>query len=130
MELPRPHEILELADGESARLRIRGWSEGTLRIFPDDWEARIQLELRRGAIDQAEAERRRRDGKEIGGLRIIIPQEDKPVGPLWWDITGTTLIAQLKPYLEQPGYQRKVYLVTARGVAPKKRFSLEVIPGG
>ncbi len=130
MELPRPYEILELADGQSARLRIRGWSEGTMRIFPADWEARIQADLRRGAIDQAEAERRRRDGKEIGGLRIVIPAEDKPAGPAWWDLTGTTLIAQLQPYLAAPGYRDKVFRITAHGVAPKKRFSLEVIPGG
>ena len=50
------------------------------------------------------------------------------MGPPYWDITSQTLIAQLRPLLEQtPAKIFKVRL-TAHGVAPSKRYSLEILP--
>src|SRR5574341_2395883 len=127
-ELPRPYDILELRDGQRATLRIRGWSEGTIRIFPADWETRVHGDLRRGAIDQAQADALLRDGKPILSLRVVLAPGEKPTGMPYWDITSTMLAAQLRPYLEQPGYQGKTFSILAVGVAPRKRFSLAVTP--
>src|SRR5574341_2460630 len=127
-ELPRPYDILELGDGQRIALRIRGWSEGTIRIFPADWESRVNADLRRGAIDQAQAAALLRDGKPILSLRVVVAPGEKPTGMPYWDITSTMLAAQLRPYLEQAGYQAKTFTIQAAGVAPRKRFSLAVTP--
>lgn len=127
-ELPRPYEILELADGQSLSMRVKGYSEGTIRILPTDWESRVNSDLRRGSIDQAQAAALLRDGKVIGSLRVVVDQQSKPTGLGYWDITSTTLIAQLLPWLQQPGFPTKTFTITAFGVAPKKRFTVEVKP--
>jgi hypothetical protein len=127
-ELPRPYEIMELADGDRLKLRIKGYTYGTIRILPTGWETRVKSDLQRGQIDQALATVLLRDGKPIAALRIVVDQVSKPVGLGYWDITSTTLIAQLLPFLETAGYRAKTFTITAFGVAPKKRFSLEVTP--
>lgn len=65
--------------------------------------------------------------KRIRALRVWVPKEIKLLFPYYWDITSQTLIAQLMPALEAPGWEAKKYKITKYGVAPKARFSLEVI---
>ncbi len=125
-DIPKPHEILELADGQKLAFRVLDWIEGTMHIYPEDWEGRIQRMLSRKQITELAASEMRRDGKEIAGLRVVPPKEDMPPGKLYWDITATTLIAQMKPYLEKPDYKTKKFTITAHGIAPAKRFTLEV----
>lgn len=99
-------EILELADGETKELHIDQWEIGEMDITPRDGRPR----------------------RRIRSLRIHVPPPEKPIGPTYWDITGQTLIEQLLPYLRGPAFQRKTYVVTKHGVAPKARFSLTVVP--
>jgi len=99
-------EILELADGESKTLRIKKWELRRDKIIPT------------GAVEP----------KEINVLRVWVPEEDKPIGPNYWDITGQTLITQLLPYLRWEDFYRYKYTITAYGVAPRKRFTLKVEP--
>jgi hypothetical protein len=127
-DLPRPYEILELADGQRIALKVKGYALGTIRILPGDWESRVNADLRRGSIDQAQAKALMRDGKPINALRLLVDPIAKPAGVPYWDVTSTTLIAQLEPHLQQPGYKDKSFTITAFGVAPKKRFSLAVLP--
>lgn len=126
LDVPKPHEFLELADGQKISFHVLDWIEGPMNITPNDWEGRIQWDLSAGRILQDEAQRRRAQGKMIQGLRVVPPKEDMPPGKLYWDITATTLIAQIKPYLEKPDYKAKKFTVTAHGIAPAKRFTLEV----
>lgn len=126
MELPKPTEILELADGQRITFHVKGWEQGTLRIFPKDWEGRVQSMLNRHQIDQVGATTMLAEGKAIDALRVVVPKEEMPPGKMYWDITATTLIAQLKPYLEAPDFRTRVFTVTAHGIAPAKRFTLEV----
>jgi len=105
-ELPGPYEILELRDGESVTLRVLDWRLGMMVIHP-----RTQP----GVTE-----------KRIKVLRLYVPREIKPVGPDYWDITSQTLIYQLLPYLQRPDFRALVFKITAHGVAPRKRFSVEV----
>jgi len=105
-ELAGPYEIFELTDGETRELRITGWQTGNVTIYPPH----------------------KPTGKVVTALRVLVPPMTKAFFPYYWDITGKTLVAQLLPYLEQPGYKDKVFTITKHGIAPKARFSMEVKP--
>ena len=105
-ELPPPYEILELRDGESIALKIVDWRLGTMRIHP--------------RFPGAPPE------KIIKVLRLYVPREMKKVGPNYWDITAQTLVYQLLPFLQDPRFREKTFKITAYGVAPRKRFTVEV----
>jgi hypothetical protein len=105
-ELAGPYEIFELVDGEVRQLRITSWQTGAVTIYPPH----------------------KPGGKVVTALRVHVPEDQKDFFPYYWDITGKTLVAQMVPFLEQPGYQDKVFTVTKHGVAPKARFSLKVGP--
>ena len=103
--LPGPFEILELEDEGVLETRILRWEVGEVEIHP--------------AVKP--------EGKWIKALRVHVPETDKDYFPFYWDITAQTLLAQLIPYLERPGYERRTYKITKHGVAPRARFTLEVI---
>jgi len=105
-ELAGPYEIFELVDGEVRELRITDWQLGRVTIYPAH----------------------KPTGKVIDALRVNVHPDSKDFFPYYWDITGKTLVAQMVPYLEQPGYRDKVFTVTKYGIAPKARFTLEVKP--
>lgn len=102
--LEGPYEIFELTDGESFTCKISSFQVGQVEIHP--------------AYQPA--------GKMITALRIDLPIDYKPLFPFYFDITSQTLIAQLLPFLEAPGFAQKLYKITKYGVAPKARFSLQV----
>ena len=102
--LPGPFEIFELGDGDTLTTRVLKWQVGEVEIHPAY----------------------KPEGKMIMALRIEVPEEDKEFFPYYWDITSQTLLAQLVPHLEQPGFERKTFRITKHGVAPRARFSLEV----
>ena len=101
-----PFEILELADGQMIELRILKWELGETVIHPR-WPG-------------APAEKR------INSLRVHVPPKVKPLFPHYWDVTSKTLIAQLLPYLEGRDFTKKTFRIRAHGVAPKKRYTLEI----
>lgn len=102
--LEGPYEILELDDGESLKTRIEKWEIGEVKIHPAY----------------------KPEGKFIKALRIHVLKQDKAYFPFYWDVTSQTLLAQLVPYLEQPHFELKTYIITKHGVAPRARFTLEV----
>ena len=103
--LPSPFEILELGDGEKFELRVERWEQGLTTIRPSYAP----------------------EGKDIQVLRIHVPQGNKPFFPFYWDITASTLVAQLLPYLEKPNFKQRTFRVRKHGVAPRARFTLEVV---
>ena len=103
-KLQGPYEILELGDGETLTTGILRWQEGEVEIHPAY----------------------KPEGKMITALRIHVPEKDKEYFPYYWDVTSQTLVAQLLPYLERPGYERRIYAITKHGVAPRARFTLGV----
>jgi len=127
-ELPRPYELLELGDGQVVEFHPRGYAEGALRIFPTDWNAQVDDAVAKGRITADQAVQAKRDGKLIPVLRVVVDSRDKPMGVPYWDVTSTTLIPTLLPYLKDPAYKGKTFTVTAAGVGLKKRFGLVVKP--
>lgn len=106
--IPPPHEILEIPDGKCVELDIMGWEVGRMLIHP----------RYPGAPPE----------KWIKAIRVKVPPEKKKIGPPYWDITPGTLVAQLEPLLASLDYRKYIFRICAHGVAPKKRFSIEVIP--
>jgi hypothetical protein len=106
MSIQSPYEILELGDGGKLVTPILKWEVGVMTI------------------------NRRSDGvkKEVQVLRIFIPHEVKPIFPDYYDLTSTTLVAQLLPHLQKPDYMNYIFTITKFGVAPRARFTLEVSP--
>jgi hypothetical protein len=102
--LPGPMELLELPSGEELSFRVERFEEGETEILP------------RGETVK----------KRIGVLRVFVPAGSKSHGAPWWDITSTTLMAQLKPFLSMPDAKSKLFTVKASGVRPAKRYSLQV----
>jgi len=106
--LPGPYEILELADRQSARLRIVTWEQGVMTIHPRN----------RGGPEE----------KTIEVLRVHVSPETKPVPPTYYDITSKTLIAQFMPMLMTVGFENYEYVITKFGIAPRARFQLDRVP--
>lgn len=103
-KLEGPYEILELEDGGILETRVEKWEEGEVEIHPGY----------------------RPEGKLITAIRIHVPKDRKEFFPWYWDITSQTLVAQIRPFLEAPGYERKTFKITKHGVPPRARFTLEV----
>lgn len=102
--LPGPYEIFELEDGGKISLMTTAWEIGLITIHTADVPA----------------------GKQVKAMRIHCTPATKPIGVDWYDITSQMLIAQLLPYLEIPGFEKKLFTITKYGVRPKARFMLEV----
>ena len=105
-KLPGPYEIFELTDGQTVELRIDGWAQGEVTIYPHH----------------------KPTGKVINALRVHVPEDRKAFFPYYWDITSKFLVAQMLPWLQRADYKEKLYVITKHGVAPKARFTLEVRP--
>jgi hypothetical protein len=105
--LPEPYEFLELADKSSIRLRIQSYDYGLALIKPKYPGAPAQ--------------------KEIKVLRFHMDRKDKPTAPHYWDFTASTAIASILPMLRANYHKTKVLVLTAQGVAPKKRFTVDWI---
>ena len=104
-ELPGPFEIFELEDGQSYEMKVEKIESGEALIHP----------------------KYKPEGKWIQVLRVWVPESSKDYFPWYWDITSQTLVAQLLPLFSVPGFTERSYIVTKHGVAPKARFSVEVI---
>jgi len=106
MSIESPYEIFDIGDGGVVTTKILKWELGEMTI-----KTRV-------VVGQ----------KVVKVLRIFVPPETKPIFPDYYDITSTTLIAQLVPFLQQADFINKKYKITKVGVAPQARFTLEVSP--
>jgi hypothetical protein len=105
-ELPKPLNVLELPDGQSVTFRITRYDLGEETIYP------------------AHAPQ----GKVVKVLRVHVPPEDLPTFPHYWDLTSTRLVAGLLPQLQLTERLVARWTITARGIPPKKYFSVERVP--
>ena len=99
-------EILELAPGESRSFTVLWAEEGRTIINPRDG----------------------RPPKEIPVLRLHVDPKDKPTFPQYYDVTGITLQAQLKPLVLAPGYVARRFTVQKVGSGPQARFTMTSSP--
>ncbi len=102
--LAEPMELLELNDGETLTFRVTRWEKEEAIIKP------------------AHAPQ----GKVVTVLRIHVPIADKPIFPQYWDVTSKRAIAQIVPWLEKPGFERKTFKLKKLGEKPTAHFVLEV----
>lgn len=103
-ELEGPYEILELGDGGTLTLHPLAFSTGTMLIHPR-WQPQ---------------------GKRIKAIRVWVPESDKPLFPDYFDITASTLVAQLEPVLRRSDLRGLELVITKHGVAPKARYTVDV----
>jgi hypothetical protein len=105
-KLPPPYDVLDLLDGEELVTRVTGFVEGDMDIT-----------VRRSGL-----------GKTVTGLRLLVPAEDKPTVPHYWDLTSTTLLAHMRPLLP-PAIAAGLYIkIHKYGEAPHARFAFAVLP--
>ena len=102
--LAEPMELLELNDQETLTFRVTHWQKEEAIIKPEHAP----------------------QGKVVTVLRIHVPIADKPVFPQYWDITSKRAIAQIVPWLERPGFERKTFKLKKLGEKPTAHFVLEV----
>lgn len=105
--LPKPFELFELPDKAVTSFTPTAYEEGRMTIQPRT-PANAPV-------------------KEIDALRVHVTGKDKPIGLPYYDITSTTLIAQLTPLLPNAIAAKKKITITAFGIAPAKRFTVEVV---
>ena len=103
-KLAEPYDLLDLQDRETVTFRVIKWEEGELTIKTTDEP----------------------EGKVITALRVWVMFGDKAMGAPYWDISSKLLRADLVPHLQAPGAGNRTFKVTAHGVRPRKRFTLEV----
>lgn len=106
MVLSEPFEILELADGQTIRLKAARFEWGETVIHP------------RYAGAPAE--------KKIPVLRIHVAPGIKPTGAPYYDLTSKTLQAQLRPLEKDLELGKREFVITAHGSGPSKRFSVRI----
>lgn len=102
--LPGPYELLDLQDKELRTFRVVKFEEGEIPIKTQDEPG----------------------GKIVQACRVHVRTEDKVAGLPYYDITSKTLCAQILPFLRDPGQRARRFTVTAHGVRPMKRYTLEV----
>lgn len=106
--LAGPYELLDLRDGQTLELAVIAWHEGEVLIHP----------RYPGAPES----------KLIVALRVLVAAGTKPMGPPYWDITSQTLVATIRPLLAAAKTLPFKCRLTAHGVAPSKRYSLDILP--
>lgn len=102
-ELAKPLNLLELQDGESRTFRV------------------VRFEVGEELIRPAHAP----NGKLVRVLRLHVSAADKQDFPHYWDVTSTRLYAQLLGQLQVAGLLSAKWTITARGIQPKKYFTVE-----
>lgn len=104
--LPPPYELLELRDGESKDLTGLGSDKGKMTIKVE-------------GVD-----------KVIDALRVFVPRVEKPAGRPYWDITSTTLIADVEPKLGRILDEGRIRIrIKAFGSGKRKRFTVSDLEG-
>ena len=131
-EATPPFAILEIPDGTTVHLRVVGWNVYRALIRPRypgappyKWVKLLRIhlppEIKPSKISPTELFKKKE--WTVEDVRAF-------TGLPWVDITASTLVEQLIPLLSRPDYFRYEYLITAMGIAPKKRYSVEVRPLG
>jgi len=104
--ISEPLEIMELADGQTLRLKAVRFEWGETVIHPRYAGAPVE--------------------KRIPVLRLHLAEGQKARGPLYWDLTSKTLQAQLKPLEKDLTASAREFTITAHGSGPSKRFSVRL----
>ncbi len=105
MAISSPFELFDLPDGGELVTRVLGFEDGT------------------GTIKPARAPQ----GVVVRIVRLHVPPEDKPHVPAYWDLTASRFLPTLVAALPNVVAQRRWIRIHKEGVAPRARFTLEVL---
>lgn len=105
-ELQRPWELLDLADGEERQLVVTGYAVGEISIRPPGEGAQ----------------------RTVRAMRLLVDPSTKRVGPPYYDVTSSTLQAQLEPQLAAPDFLPRAFTIGKIGIAPRARFTVRSGP--
>ena len=106
MAVSKPFEILDLPNGGELVTRVTRIEEGEAEFKPARAPEGIMLHV----------------------VRLYVPQEDKATAPPWWDVSATTLQPSLVASLVNLPPTGRWIRILKQGVAPRARFSLELLP--
>jgi hypothetical protein len=126
-ELPAPMELLDLEHANSITLGIDRYEQGLTTIHPKTITPRdVRIFMQQQGLTEPPAA-----GvpifKQIPVLRVYGSRVDKPSPSTYWDISSLTLQASLLPILTANAGRRVVVTLTAQGVKPTKRYSVELV---
>lgn len=102
--LAKPAELVDWRDGMAVSFVPERFEQGEDRIFPPHAPT----------------------GKDVRVTRVHVRPQDKEHFPRYWDFTSDGITAQLVPLLPGAIAGRKLVTITARGIPPKRRFTVEV----
>ena len=124
-DLPEPIEFLDLAHGKSIQLTITSYEMGTTTIHPTNPTSKH----RRIYMQQNDLTEPPTVGTpitiRIPVLRVHGSRLDEASPVTYWDISSKTLQANLLPRLTNNGGAPLTVILTAIGVRPTKRYSVE-----
>ena len=124
--LAEPYEYLDLLHGQLIRLQVARWEDGEAVIHP---RHPTQRHVRQH-MDQRQLTEVPAPGTPISVqtpvLRLWGTRLDEPSGAHYWDISSKTARADLLARLQHGTPLPTIVTLTANGVAPKKRYSIEV----
>ena len=104
-KLPRPYDVLDLVDGEELTTRVTGLAEGDVDII-----------LKNGLP------------KTVGAIRLLVPAEDKPTVPYYWDLTSVLLQAHLRELAPQAIQSGRYLRLHKYGEGKIARFGVALLP--
>jgi hypothetical protein len=124
-ELPGPYELLDLEHGNSIVLQILNHARGFMEIHPINPSPRqVRIMMLQQGLTAPPA-----PGtpitNQVPALRLYGQRLDAASPARYWDVTALTLQADLLPRLQVAGGSPLVVKITAHGVKPTKRFSVE-----
>jgi hypothetical protein len=126
-ELAAPMELLDLENANSITLGIDRYDMGFSTIHPKSPTPRdVRIFMQQQNLTEPPL-----PGqpifKQIPVLRVYGSRVDKPSPSTYWDISSLTLQASLLPILTANAGRRVVVTLTAQGVKPTKRYSVELV---
>jgi hypothetical protein len=124
-ELPSPMELLDLEHANAITLGIDRYEQGVTTIHPKTITPRdIRIFMQQQGLT-APPVAGTPIFKQIPVLRVYGSRLDKPSPATYWDISSLTLQASLLPLLTANAGRRLTVIITADGVKPTKRYSVE-----
>jgi len=125
--LAEPMEFLDLMPGESATLRVDMLSQGEAVIHPRN----VTNRHLRQHMDQRGLTTPPPAGTpisvEVPVLRLFAARLDKPSPSKYFDVSSKTLSADLLARFNEGRNLPMTISITANGVKPTKRYSVEVL---
>ncbi len=106
MALSHPFELFDLPDGAELVTRVLRFEDTEDTIKPP----------------------RAPQGVTVRIVRLHVPPEDKPHVPAYWDLTASRFLPTLVAALPDVVAGKRWIRIRKEGIAPRARFSLEVLP--